>query len=101
MIVSSIVKRPIITEKSTRLTTDNKYCFEVSLKATKDSVANAVSSLYKVDVLGVETIIVPGKSKRVLTKRGIYVKAPKWKKAIVRIKEGQKIPLFDLSEEKK
>jgi large subunit ribosomal protein L23 len=101
MNLSTVIKRPLITEKTTKLTASNKYSFEVSLKSTKDAVAQAVIDLYKVDVLNVVTMIVPGKQKRIPGKRAAYSKSSKWKKAVVQIKEGQKIALFDLSEEKK
>lgn len=101
MNLSTVVKRPLITEKTTKLTTENKYSFEVGLKCTKHAIAQAVTDLYKVEVLSVETLIVPGKQKRIAGKRAAYSKSTKWKKAVVKIKDGQKIALFDLSEEKK
>lgn len=97
MKISSVLIRPIITEKSTRLTENDKFAFEVALKASKGAVAKDVENLYKVDVISVATIIVPGKQKRVPGKRE-YTKLSKWKKAVVTLKKGQKISLFEVKE---
>jgi large subunit ribosomal protein L23 len=88
-----VIKGPIITEKldmaRERL---RQYSFIVDKKATKVDVALAVESLFKVTVEGVRTNIVRGKIKRVGRNIG---KRPNYKKAIVTLKEGDKIELFE------
>lgn len=79
---------PVITEKSTLLSDQNKVVFKVPLAATKDEVKAAVEALFKVRVLSVNTIRVKGKTKRF---RGIEGKRSDSKKAIVTLAAGQSI----------
>lgn len=87
-----IIIRPVVTEKSFSLLEDNKYTFIVDKRATKTEIKCAVEDIFKVTVLGVNTINVKGKPKRVGRHAGY--KADR-KKAVVTLKPGQKIPLFD------
>jgi large subunit ribosomal protein L23 len=87
-----VLRRPLITEKSTRLSESNKYVFEVDKKASKDQVRQAVEKAFKVAVRGVNIIKVPGEIKRMGRRE---VKRPPWKKAIVTLKEGDKIQFFE------
>lgn len=87
-----IIKRPVITERSMADTAENKYTFMVDLRANKTEIKEAVQKLFKVDVERVNTMIVPGKWKRMGKSRG---KTSDQKKAIVKIKEGQKIEIFE------
>ena len=87
-----IIKRPVISEKSTILSErDNKYVFEVSLDANKIQIKKAVEDIFKVGVTKVRTMRVRGKLKRV---RLQYGRTPEWKKAIVTLKKGDSIELF-------
>jgi len=79
---------PVITEKATMLTDQNKYAFKVPLSATKDEVKAAVEALFKVKVLSVNTIRVKGKTK---TFKGVPGKRSDTKKAIVTLARGQSI----------
>lgn len=79
---------PVITEKSTLLSDQNKVVFKVPLAATKDEVKAAVEALFKVRVLSVNTIRAKGKTKRF---RGIEGKRSDVKKAIVTLAAGQSI----------
>ncbi|MEM6627774.1 MAG: 50S ribosomal protein L23 [Pseudomonadota bacterium] len=79
---------PIITEKSTILSEENKVVFRVPLEATKPEIKDAVESLFKVDVTAVNTILQKGKTKRF---RGIKGRRSDIKKAIVTLKDGQSI----------
>lgn len=82
----SIIKSPSITEKNTILREENKYVFEVDKKANKAQIKRAVEVLFDVNVESVNTMIVKGKKKRM----GRYVGyRSDWKKAIVKISEGQ------------
>ena len=88
-----VVKRPIITEKSERAREANRqYAFEVHGEATKIQVKNAVEKLFAVHVTAVRTSIARGKNKRVGRSMG---RRPNWKKAVVTLKEGETIALFE------
>ncbi|HOI35921.1 MAG TPA: 50S ribosomal protein L23 [Bacillota bacterium] len=87
-----IIIKPIITEKSTALGESNSYVFKVKSDANKVEIAKAVEALFKVTVVSVNTITVPGKLKRQGRSQGL---TPQWKKAIVKLKDGDRIPLFE------
>jgi len=78
------------TEKATFLEPGGKYVFEVARQANKIEIKKAVESIYKVQVAHVRTLLVPGKRKRV---RQEFGHTPDWKKAVVTLKEGQKIEI--------
>lgn len=82
MKAEDIIKRPVVTEKSSSDMQEGKYTFEVAKKATKVQIANAVEELFGVKVVSVNTITVKGKEKRVGVHQG---KTSDWKKAIVKI----------------
>jgi large subunit ribosomal protein L23 len=84
-----ILKRPIITERSTALKEQNKYVFKVDPRSTKGQIRETVASLFKVDVLAVNTANRLGKATRKMGGRPGF--KPDWKKAIVTIKKGQEI----------
>lgn len=93
MNLNDIIKGPLITEKLDKAREKyRQYSFIVDRKATKHDVARAVSTLFKVTVEGVRTNIVRGKTKRVGTNIG---QRPNFKKAVVTLKEGDKIELFE------
>jgi len=86
-----VLKEPHISEKATDLTKENKYIFRIFPKVNKNEIKKAVENLYGVDVLDVKVINLPRKQKR----RGRVTGWRKgYKKAIVKIKEGQKIELL-------
>jgi large subunit ribosomal protein L23 len=87
-----IIIKPVVTEKSFSLLEDNKYTFIVDKRANKTEIKSAVEEIFKVSVLNVNTVNVKGKPKR--QGRFTGFKADR-KKAIVTLKPGQKIPLFD------
>jgi len=88
-----IIRRPLITEKSTRQKEDaRQYAFEVRRDANKIEIQSAVERLFKVKVLQVRTANVLGKVKR-LGRR--YGKRPDWKKAIITLREGDRIDFFE------
>ena len=86
-----IMKRPHITEKATKLSEKNEYVFEVYPYANKTEIKKSIESLYGVDVLDVRTVVVPRKRRRLGRTQG-FKKG--YKKAIVKIKEGQKIEIL-------
>ena len=81
---------PVITEKATLLTEQNKVVFQVAKDASKDEIAAAVEELFKVRVIKVNTMITKGKTKRF---RGILGQRSDVKKAIVTLQEGQTIDI--------
>lgn len=89
----SIIKRPIVTEKGTAAQqAANQYFFEVDSCATKQDVRTAVSTIFKVKVESVRTINMPSKFKRVGRNIG---RTSEWKKAIVTLKEGERIEFLE------
>lgn len=88
----NVIKRPILSEKSTsQAEAFNRVAFEVTLDSTKPQIQAAVERFFKVKVARVNTTVVPGKTYR--TKNG-EAKTASWKKAMVTLKEGQKIEFF-------
>ncbi len=83
-----VILAPVITEKATVLSEQNKVVFRVAMDSTKDEIATAVEELFKVQVLKVNTLITKGKTKRF---RGIKGRRSDVKKAIVTLAEGQSI----------
>lgn len=81
---------PVITEKATVLSEQNKVVFRVAAEATKDEIAHAVEALFRVKVTKVNTLNTQGKIKRF---RGILGKRGDVKKAIVTLAEGQSIDI--------
>ena len=81
---------PVITEKATLLSEQNKVVFQVAADASKDEIAAAVEALFKVNVTKVNTLNVKGKTKRF---RGIIGRRSDVKKAIVTLAEGQSIDI--------
>ncbi|MCX8117935.1 MAG: 50S ribosomal protein L23 [Desulfobacterota bacterium] len=88
-----IILRPLITEKSTFQKEEaRQYAFEVDRHANKIEIKEAVEHLFKVKVDKVRTLNVLGKVKRLGRK---YGKRPDWKKAIVTLREGDRIEFFE------
>lgn len=86
-----ILRRPVITEKSTMLGEHGQYAFEVARNANKIEIRRAVEEVFKVNVRAVNIVHVPGKMRRMGRNRGL---TSPWKKAVVTLKEGQRIELF-------
>ena len=89
---NDIIIRPIISEKSTAFMEMNKYVFEVPMKANKIMVKQAVKEVFGVQPKEVNIIVVRGKDRRVRFRTG---KTAAWKKAIVTLKSGEKIDVFE------
>lgn len=91
-----VIKKPLITEKTMSLANEDKYTFAVDKKADKKIVKRAVEEFLKVKVKKVWIMKVLGKIKRSGRLKRKLIKKSDWKKAIVQIKEGQKIDMFDV-----
>jgi len=88
-----VIKRPIITEKSTiARDEENKYFFEVDRSVNKIEITKAVEKLFKVKVLNVSTMNMLGKKKRMGKVAG---KKRDWKKAIVALAPGDRIEIYE------
>jgi large subunit ribosomal protein L23 len=81
---------PLVTEKATALTERNQVVFRVAIDATKPQIKAAVEGLFGVKVLAVNTLVAKGKTKRFKGRPG---QRSDWKKAMVRLAEGQSIDL--------
>ena len=92
MKLTDVIKRPLVTEKSTLIRENNRtLVFEVASGATKVDIKRAVEKLLGSKVEGVRTAISHGKMKR----QGRFVgQRSDWKKAYVKLREGEKIPEF-------
>lgn len=87
-----VLVKPIVTEKSSGMMAEGKYTFKVDKAANKIEIKHAVESIFKVDVTDVKTMNMPGKLKRQGKTQGM---TSEWKKAIVTLKSGQTLPIFD------
>ena len=89
----TVIKMPLVSEKSTNLRADqNKYVFRVDKNANKLQIKRAVEELFKVKVEDVTTMMMYGRPKRLGRYEG---RRPDWKKAIVKLKKGEAIELFE------
>ena len=91
--LADVIKRPLITEKSTDMLENKRYAFEVAKNATKADIAHAVEAMFDVKVAAVNTINMKSKPKRL----GVHMgSTSEWKKAIVTLKSDSKtIAFFD------
>ena len=88
---SQVIIRPVVSEKSYVLATVDKYTFRVHPDAHKTQIKQAIEELFGVGVLAVRTSSVPSKPKR----RGLTAgRTREWKKAVVQVREGDSIPIF-------
>lgn len=95
--MNNILVKPLVTEKMTSLMENqNKYGFIVDHNSNKIEIAKAIEKRFEVDVVAVNTIRYKGKTKTQFTKKGRFSgKTPQFKKAIITLKEGQKLDLFE------
>lgn len=91
--IYDVLKSPIVTEKSTtQKETGNKVTFEVDRRANKIEIKQAVEKIFKVKVTDVHTMLVRGKVKRY---KNLLGKRSDWKKAVVTLKPGEKVPFLE------
>lgn len=94
--MAGVIFRPIVTEKITQMQEKRQYAFEVDLQANKIDIAKAVAKKFSVTVINVRTMNYAGKTKTQLTRKGRFSgKTRHFKKAIVTLKEGEKIEFFE------
>ncbi|OGG15986.1 50S ribosomal protein L23 [Candidatus Gottesmanbacteria bacterium RIFCSPHIGHO2_02_FULL_39_14] len=95
MLTTPIVKKPLISEKSLLDAKIGIYTFIVDKRANKIEIGREIESLFKVHVTSIKTEVVKGKEKTVGRKR-TKTRLPDRKKARIKVKEGQSIPLFEV-----
>jgi large subunit ribosomal protein L23 len=90
------LKKPILTEKASALTEKcNRFTFKVEPKANKLQIKAAIEKMYGVNILAINTMVVNGKMKSRNTKGGLVSgRSPKYKKAIVTLKDGETIDYY-------
>lgn len=98
--MEEVVLKPIITEESLKEAARGHYTFAVSTRTDKKTIKEATQKAFDVEVVEVRTITYKGKSKRSLKSKKVTT-GKRWKKALVFLKTGQKIALFEVKEEKK
>jgi len=89
----SVVIRPLVTEKTIGSTAHNKYTFQVDPNANKIEIGQAVQQIFNVKVEKVNTLRVRGKTRRL--GRFPEGRKPSWKKAVVTLKPGDRIEIFE------
>ncbi|MBU1099972.1 MAG: 50S ribosomal protein L23 [Bacteroidetes bacterium] len=92
----NVLVRPLVTEKMTQITeATGKYGFVVDINANKIEIARAIKERFEVDVVSVNVVRHKGKLRTQFTRRGRFTgRTPKYKKAIITVKEGQTIDIF-------
>ena len=89
--ILAVLRAPLVSEKTARIQEINQYVFEVATTATKADVKSAVESLFNVTVLAVNVLNVKGKTKTFRFREG---RRADWRKAYVRLAEGQTIDVM-------
>jgi large subunit ribosomal protein L23 len=87
-----IIRRPVVTEKSTLLQDEDRYTFEVAKSATKHQIKEAVEEAFNVTVVKVNTMTVRGKRRRLGPR---FSTSKSWKKAVVQLAPGNTITIFE------
>ncbi len=93
MNANDIIVKPVISEKTTEMMEHNKYVFQVAMNANKLQINQAIKDIYGVKPKKVNVMIVRGKNKRLRFRIG---RTSAWKKAIITLKPGEKIEVFDV-----
>ena len=92
--IYDVLRRPVVSEKTAIMTDEkNQYVFEVADEANKIQIKEAVEVIFEVDVVKVNTMVVPAKRGR--RGRNWYMRSKQWKKAIVTLAADQTIELFN------
>lgn len=94
MNANDVLIKPVVTEKATLLAEKNKYVFKVSKKSNKKQIKSAIKEIYNVDAENVNIINVRSKRKGVRFRFKGFT--PAWKKAIVTVKKGDKLDIFEI-----
>lgn len=94
--VYEIIRRPIITEKTNFMSSYlNQYVFEVDYRSSKKAIKEAIETIFDVNVERVNVMIVPAKQSRSMQNRQMRTRTNAYKKAVVTLAEGERIPIFE------
>jgi large subunit ribosomal protein L23 len=94
--IYDVLRRPILTEKSThQYAKMNQYVFEVDTNANKSMIKEAVETIFDVQVVRVNTMIMPAKRSRRALSRRVLVRKSAYKKAVVTLAPGDSIAVFE------
>lgn len=91
---TTVLIKPLVTEKSMSTVSDGRYTFAVAKTASKTDIKNVLGKQFGVTITSVATSLVKGKTKRVGARRQ-ETTVSSWKKAVVTVKKGEKIALFE------
>jgi large subunit ribosomal protein L23 len=92
--MANVIKRPVITEKASKLNFLRQYVFEVEVNSNKIQIKDAIESMFSVNVVDLRTVRVKGKTKSRFTKKGLMRgKSALRKKAYITLKEGQTLDI--------
>ena len=92
--IYDVLRRPVVSEKTAVMTDEkNQYVFEVAEEANKIQIKEAIEVIFEVEVVKVNTMIVPAKRGR--RGRNWYLRSKQWKKAVVTLAKDQTIELFN------
>ncbi len=89
----SVIRKPVVSERTTAMAEENKYVFEVDPRVNKAQIRDAVQIVFHVKVLSVNTLKRKGKMRRVRTRIGGY--QPTRKRAVITLAAGEKIEIFE------
>lgn len=89
-----VIRRPLVTEKTSIMTVQNQFVFEVAPTANKVQIKEAIEVIFNVGVVKVNTMVMP--YKRGKRGRKFYRRTQQWKKAVVTLVEGDTISLFEV-----
>ena len=96
----NVIIKPLVTEKSMKAVDGGRVSFQVARFASKTDIKKAIQDVFKVSVIAISTNVVKGKTKRV-GKRRQEKTLTEWKKAVITLKKGDKISLFESGTEEK
>jgi large subunit ribosomal protein L23 len=92
--MANVIKRPVITEKASKLNTLRQYVFEVEPSSNKIQIKDAIEAMFSVNVVNLRTVRVKGKTKSRFTKKGLMRgKSALRKKAYITLKDGQTLDI--------
>ena len=92
MITPDILKKPILTDKTTKLLENNQYCFAVDPSSNKNTIKLAIENIFKVKILKINSLNCPRKKKKIGRSEGYKTR---YKKVIVKLSKDSQINLFD------
>lgn len=102
MHIEDILIQPLVTETTMQaITKSNRYTFIVNRMATKLNIKHAIKELFHVEPVTVHTIVMKGGKRKIVGKRVAFTTDTNWKKAIIELKTGESIDLFETGEGKK